>query len=55
VSFHPGHEITFARAPWLVGHVATPVRDHRRDPYGHLMGDEDDRSRSVIEDALGKF
>ena len=24
------------------------------DTYGHLMGDEDDRSRSVIEEALGK-
>ncbi len=23
------------------------------DAYGHIMGDEDDRSRSVIEDALG--
>jgi integrase len=23
------------------------------DTYGHLMGDEDDRSRSVIEEALG--
>lgn len=25
------------------------------DTYGHLMGDEDDRSRTVIEEALGNF
>ena len=23
------------------------------DTYGHLMGDEDDRSRAMIEEALG--
>ena len=25
------------------------------DTYGHLMGDEDDRSRTVIEEALGNL
>jgi integrase len=48
VQIRAGQSIKVLQA--LLGHKSAV---ETWDTYGHLMGDEDDRSRSVIEDALG--
>lgn len=48
VQIRAGQSIKVLQA--LLGHKSAV---ETWDTYGHLMGDEDDRSRTVIEDALG--
>ena len=50
VQIRAGQSIKVLQA--LLGHKSAV---ETWDTYGHLMGDEDDRSRSVIEDALGNL
>jgi integrase len=50
VQIRGGQSIKVLQA--LLGHKSAT---ETLDTYGHLMGDEDDRSRSVVQDALGNL